>query len=130
MIYRRQRQQYIFAGLLVIIAIVNVLFYFILNRPAQTEYGKLQDSIQQLQAQIATNKIANKNLMATSSQLGAFDETKQSLLMMHLLQRKTGYSEVVTAIDQMVQDSGVNKTRVSFTLDPKARAGLNAVAIT
>ena len=34
MIYRRQRKQYIFAGFLAVIALVNVLFFFILNRPA------------------------------------------------------------------------------------------------
>ena len=29
MIYRRQRQQYVFAGLLAVIAVINVLFFFI-----------------------------------------------------------------------------------------------------
>ena len=48
MIYRRQRKQYIFAGFLAVIAVVNVLFFFILNRPARTEYARLEDSIKQL----------------------------------------------------------------------------------
>jgi hypothetical protein len=109
---------------------VNVLFFFILNRPAQTESARLQQSIQELQSQILLNQGSLKNMERTSSQLERFDDNKNSLLKMHLLQRQTGYSEVVTSIDKMAQDSGVKKTRVLFNLDPKARAGLTAVTIT
>jgi len=129
MIYRRRRQQYIFAGLLVIIAVVNILFFFILNRPAQTEYATLQESIRQLQSQIAANKGNFAGLQKTSTQLDRFDKDKNALLMMHLIPRHTGYSEIVSTLDGMVRKSGVNKSRVNFDLDPKPRAGLNAVSI-
>jgi len=130
MIYRRQRQQYIFAGLLAVIAVVNVLFYFILNRPAQTESARLQESIQHLQAQILTNQGSVAKLEKTSTQLDSFEKDKNELLMMHLIPRNTGYSEIVTTLDGMVRRSGVSKTRVAFNLDPKPRAGLNTVSIT
>jgi Tfp pilus assembly protein PilO len=130
MIYRRQRQQYIFAGLLVVIAVVNLLFFFILNRPAQTEYAAMQTSIRQLQAEILTSKGSLASTEKTSKQLDAFDKDKNTLLMMHLIPRHTGYSEIVSTLDDMVKSSGVNKTRVSFNLDPKPRAGLNSVSIT
>jgi Tfp pilus assembly protein PilO len=129
MIYRRRRQQYIFAGLLVIIAVVNILFFFILNRPAQTEYATLQESIRQLQSQIAANKGNFAGLQKTSTQLERFDKDKNALLMMHLIPRHTGYSEIVSTLDGLVRKSGVNKSRVNFDLDPKPRAGLNAVSI-
>ena len=129
MIYRRRRQQYIFAGLLVIIAVVNILFFFILNRPAQTEYATLQESIRQLQSQIAANKGNFAGLQKTSTQLDRFDKDKNALLMMHLIPRHTGYSEIVSTLDGLVRKSGVNKSRVNFDLDPKPRAGLNAVSI-
>ena len=48
--YRRQRQQYFFAGLLGVFAVINVLFYFILYRPARNEYLGLQESIQTTRA--------------------------------------------------------------------------------
>jgi Tfp pilus assembly protein PilO len=130
MIYRRQRQQYIFAGLLVVIAVVNLLFFFILNRPAQTEWATMQTSIQQLQTEIATTKISLASTEKTSKQLDRFDKDKDTLLMMHLIPRHTGYSEIVSTLDDMVKSSGVNKTRVAFNLDPKPRAGLNSVSIT
>jgi Tfp pilus assembly protein PilO len=130
MIYRRQRQQYIFAGLLAVIAVVNVLFFFILNRPARTEYEEMQQSIQQLKAQIGTGKGYYANLQKTSTDLDRFDKDKGALLMMHLIQRNAGYSHIVSALDSMVQRSGVKKTKVAFNLDPKPTAGLNSVAIT
>jgi Tfp pilus assembly protein PilO len=130
MIYRRQRQQYIFAAILAVIAIVNVLFFLILNRPAQTEYAALQESIRQLQAQIAVNTNMLANLQKTSTQLDLFDKDKNKLLNAHLMHRNNGYSEIVSALDSMVQHAGVNKTRVSYTLNPSQKAGLNTVAIT
>ena len=130
MIYRRQRQQYIFAGVLAVIGAVNLLFFFILNQPAKTEYNKLQASIQQLQAQIAADKLKLTGLEKTSSQLDHFEKDKDKLLMEHLKERNTGYSQLVSALDNMVQQAGVNKTRVGFNLDRTQKAGLSAVSIT
>jgi len=50
--YRRQRQQYLFAGLLAVIGVVNLLFFFILYRPVRSEYVRLQDSIQKARADV------------------------------------------------------------------------------
>jgi Tfp pilus assembly protein PilO len=130
MIYRRQRQQYIFAAILAVLTLVNVLFFFILNRPAQTEYAKLQESIRQLQGQIATNRNLLANLEKTSTQLDRFDKDKSALLNTHLTHRNTGYSEIVSALDSMVQGAGVKKTRVAYNLNPTPKAGLNTVSIT
>jgi Tfp pilus assembly protein PilO len=130
MIYRRQRQQYIFAGLLAIIAVINILFFFILNRPARTEYNRLQDSIQQLRAQAGANRLQFAGLEKTSGQLDRFDKDKNALLMKHLIHRTTGYSQIVDTLDGIVQRTGVKKTRVAYNRDPALHAGLNAVAIT
>jgi Tfp pilus assembly protein PilO len=130
MIYRRQRQQYIFAGVLAVIGVVNVLFFFILNQPARSEYDNLQGSIKQLQTQIAADKLKLTGLQKTSSQLEHFEKDRDTLLMSHMKQRNTGYSQLVSALDNLVQQAGVNKTRVAFNLNPAQKAGLNAVSIT
>ena len=129
MIYRRQRQQYIFAGFLAVIAIVNLLFFLILNRPAQSEYARREISVRELRAQVENNKSYIANLIQTSSHLDRFDKDKRALLAMHLIERNTGYSQIVTTLDDLVQDSGVYKTRVAYNLDPKPLAGLNTVSI-
>jgi len=129
LIYRRQRQQYIFTAFLVLIAVVNVLFFLILNRPAQTEYARLEESISRLGAQVENNKSYITNLMQTSTHLEEFDKDKRALLTMYLIQRNTGYSQIVSTLDDIVQQTGVDKTRVSYNLDPKPLAGLNTVSI-
>jgi Tfp pilus assembly protein PilO len=130
MIYRRQRQQYIFAGLLAVIAVVNVLFFFILNRPARTEFQRLEESIQQLRAQAGANKLFLDRLQKTSTQLDRFDKDKNALLMKHLVHRPSGYSHIVSTLESLVQRSGVRSTRISYAPDPTPHAGLNTLAVT
>ena len=130
MIYRRRRNQYIFAGLLAIIAVLNVLFFFILNRPVRAEYARLEDSIKELRVQVRNNEGYFTNLEKTSSQLDRFDKDKNALLMKHLIQRNEGYSQIVSTLDDIVQKSGVKKTVVNYSLNLKQQAGLNPVSIT
>jgi hypothetical protein len=130
MIYRRRRNQYIFAGLLAAIAVLNVLFFFILNRPVQAEYASLEESIKDLRAQVGRNKGYFTNLERTSTQLDRFDKDKNALLMKHLIQRNDGYSQIVSTLDSIVQKSGVRKTVVNYSLNLKQQAGLNPVLIT
>jgi Tfp pilus assembly protein PilO len=129
MIYRRQRQQYIFAGILAIIAVVNVLFFFILNRPTRVEYERLEQSITELDQQLGGSQGNFTMLSKTSTQLDRFDKDKKALFMMHLIQRSTGYSQIVETLNTMALRSGVKKTRASFNLDPEVHAGLNAVTV-
>ena len=130
MIYRRQRQQYIFAGFLAVIAIVNVLFFFILNRPARTEYERLQESTRLLRAQAGANKLTLARLQKTSTDLDRFDKDKTLLLMKHLVHRPSGYSQIVSTLEGLVQRTGVRSTRITYTPDPTPHAGLNTVAVT
>ena len=131
MIYRRQRKQYIFAGFLAVIALVNVLFFFILNRPARTEYASLEKSIKQLRLQAGANKRNLTSLEKTSTDLARFEKDKRSLEMMHLVHRPMGYSHIVSTLDGLVLRAGLKKTRVNFNIDTKkAHAGLNSVSMT
>ena len=131
MIYRRQRKQYIFAGFLAVIALVNVLFFFILNRPARTEYESLEKSIKQLRLQAGANKRNVTSLEKAKTDLDRFDKDKRSLEMMHLVHRPMGYSHIVSTLDGLVARAGLKKTRVNFNTDMKtAHAGLNSVSMT
>jgi len=130
MIYRRQRKQYIFAGFLAVIAVVNVLFFFILNRPARTEYARLEDSIQQLRLQAGASKGRVVSLEKITNNLKRFESDKQKLQMTHLIHRPLGYSQIVSTLDSLVQSAGLKKTRVGYNTDLVPHAGLNSVAMT
>jgi Tfp pilus assembly protein PilO len=130
MIYRRQRQQYIFAGFLAIIAVINVLFFFILNRPARMESESLAESIRQLRAQAGTSKVYFDRLEKTNSQLARFEKDREQLRSKHMIHRSTGYSKIVSALESIIQNSGVKSTRVTYNPDPTSHAGINTVAVT
>lgn len=128
--YRRQRQQYVFAGLLTTIAVINILFYFILNRPAQMEHRDLQDSIQQLQTQVANSQQGFGNMERTYTQLERFDQDRRDLFKTHFLQRDTAYSRIIAQLDELETRTGVVKTRVSYPIEKDPQFGLYAVEIT
>ena len=130
MIYRRQRQQYLFAGILAVIAVVNVLFFFILNRPARAEHARLEESIRQLRAQSGANKVFLDRLAKTSTQLDRFDKDKNALLMKHLIHRESGYSHIVSTLESLLQRTNLRSTRINYDPDPVPHAGLNTVAVT
>jgi len=130
MIYRRRRNQAVFAVLLAIIAVSNALFYGILTRPSQTEYATLQHSIEELQKTIASSQQFFTQLEKQSEEIAHFDGDKDQLFKEHMVARKQGYSEVVETLNDIVVKTGVKKTRVSYSLNPKAEAGLNPLSIT
>jgi len=129
LIYRRQRKQFIFAILLIVIAVLNGLFYLILNRPARNEYAELQKSIGQLQLEIEKSEEARKALEDYTRKIKDFDKDKNNLLMTHLIQRGTGYSQILSKIDGVAQKAGVKKTHVSYTLNQTPIDGLSQLAI-
>ena len=129
MISRRQRRQYIFAGMLAVTAVVNVLFYFILNRPAETNYRRLQQSIEQLQTHVQESQKRLAALENTNTQVDQFDQDRRNLLTQHFLPRDTGYSRILTQLDEIVRRTGVKETRITLPLE-ETQFGLNAVRIT
>jgi hypothetical protein len=129
MIYRRQRQQYFFAIFLAVVAVVNILFYFILTRPSQTEYATLQEEIMTLQKQIKRSESSFQQLSGRAIKLETFDKDKSELLMTHLVQRHQGYSEIQGKLNSILKKSGVKYSSIRYNLDPEPQAGLNAVSI-
>src|SRR5262249_3400496 len=115
--------------LLAILAVSNVLFYFILTRPSQTEYATLQNEIGELQKQIKISEKFSGVLTKQTGKLADFDRDKNALFMMHLVQRNQGYSEIQGKVNGMLKKSGVKYTAIRYNLDPEPKAGLNAVSI-
>lgn len=129
MIYRRQRTQYVFAIFLAVVAVVNVLFYFILTRPSQSEYAKLQKSIEQLQGEINNSQKFFDRLENSSAALEKFDEVKNGLLTMRAIERNKGYSELLEKLDGIAKVANVRKTSVSYTRFATPMPGMESVSI-
>ena len=128
-LYRRQRQQYLFAALLTVLGVINLLFFLILYRPVRSEYYQLQDSIQRLQEDIRTKHQSVERLEKLSAQLGTSEQDRQRLILGHFIPREAGFSEILPKLDDMAQRAGVRKTRVDYRIDDIPRYGLYSVKI-
>src|SRR5262245_31193183 len=128
-LYRRQRQQYLLAILLGVIAIVNVLFFLILYRPVRGEYERLQSSIQKLHSEVQTQQQEVARLEKLSAQLEGSEKDRQQLFATHFIPRQAGVSEILPELDEIAANAGVRKTRVDYTIDDAPRYGLYSVKI-
>jgi hypothetical protein len=127
--YRRQRQQYLFAALLGVIGIVNLLFFFILYRPTRSEYVRLQDSIQKTRADIQSRHQKIERLEKLNAQLATSAQDRQRLITMHFIPKSSGWSEILPQLDGMIQRSGVKNTRKDYNTDETPQYGLYSVKI-
>jgi len=129
-VYRRRRQQYLFASLLGVIGVVNLLFFFILYQPIRSEYFRLQDSIQKRRADIYSRRQKINRLEKLNAQLETFAQDRQRLYTMHFISKDMGWSEILPQLDGMIQRAGVKNTRKNYSTDETPQYGLYSVKIT
>src|SRR5215831_924291 len=127
--YRRQRQQYLFAGILGVIAVVNILFFAILHRPIRSEYFRLQDSIQKTKVEVESRRQKIDRLEKLSAQLETSAQDKAELFRTHFIPRSSGWSETVPLLDMAVQNAGVKNERKDYSIDDAPQYGLYSVKI-
>ena len=127
--YRRQRQQYFFASVLGVIGVINVLFFFILYAPARSEYYRLQESIQRLRGDIESRRQKIETLDRLNTQLSTLEQDRQRLFTRHFIPRDAGWSEILPKLNAMVQETHVENSQKSYTIDATPQYGLYSVKI-
>jgi len=127
--YRRQRQQYLFAGVLGAIGVVNLLFFLILHRPARAEYFRLQQSIQLSQSDIDARRREIDRLEKLNAQLATSAQDRQSLITTHFIPRASGWSEILPQLDMMVRQAGLKNLRKDYSPADTPQYGLYSVKI-
>ncbi len=128
-IYKRQRRLYVFGGIVLMVAVVNLLFYLILYRPAQSDYFHLRSSISSLRTETALRKLAVAQKERTIAQLETSNEDKQKLFTAHFIPRSVGFAEVLPALDAIAQKTGVRWTTANYSPDPEPQYGMFSVKI-
>jgi Tfp pilus assembly protein PilO len=127
--YRRQRQQYLFASLLGVFGVINLLFFIILYAPARSEYYRLQQSIQHLRGDIEARRQRIEMLERLNTQLSTLDQDRQRLFTMHFIPRDAGWSEILPKLNAMVQEARVVNTQKTYNIDQMPQYGLYSVKI-
>jgi Tfp pilus assembly protein PilO len=127
--FRRQKQQYLFAAGLAAIALVNLLFFVLLYRPARNEYYGLQESIERLHRDIQVRTHNAERLEKLSSQLETSEEDRKKMYTTRFLQRDSGFSEILPDLEAIAQRIGVQKSRVDYSIASEPQYGLYSVRI-
>jgi len=127
--YRRQRQQYLFASFLGILAVVNVLFFLILYRPARLEYFRLQDSIERTRLEGQSRRQRIDRLEKLNAQLETSARDRSSLVTEHFIPKSTGWSEILPQLEAALQKANVKNVRKDYALDQMPQYGLYSVKI-
>jgi hypothetical protein len=127
--YRRQRQRYLFAGVLGVIAVINLLFFLILYRPVRAEYFRLQDSIQTTRSDIESRREKIDRLEKLNAQLETSAQDRQQLYTLHFIPKNSGWSEILPQLNEMVQTVGVKNNRKDYSIDEAPQYGLYSVKI-
>ncbi|MBI2149582.1 MAG: hypothetical protein HYU27_03115 [Acidobacteria bacterium] len=128
-LYRRQRKQYVFGGILGFIGVINLLFFLILYRPARSDYYRLEDSIEKLRVDVQTSRLSADRLERLNARLETSAQDRLRLYTMHFIPRDAGYSEILRQLDAMIQRSGVRNARKDYDIDPAPQHGLYSVRI-
>ena len=128
-VYRRRRQQYLFAGLLGAIAIINLMFFVIMYRPNRLEYFRLQESIQKAGSDIRSRQQRITRLEKLSAQLETSAQDRSRLYLMHFIPKQSGWSEILPQLDAMIRKAGVRNARKDYSLAETAQYGLYSVKI-
>jgi Tfp pilus assembly protein PilO len=128
-IYRRQKKQYVFAGLVGAIAVINILFFFILHYPARSEYLHLKDSISQLKSKNALQQVSITRLEQRTAELDRFEQDRRELFTTHFIKREAGYVEILPELENLGQKTGVRNNRKDFSLAEIQQYGMYSVRI-
>ena len=128
-VYRRQRNQYIFASVLGVIAVVNVLFFFILYRPVRGEYFRLQNSIEKTRTDVLARSQKIDRLEKLNVQLETSAQDKQRLFTRHFIPRSTGWSETLPRLEAMVRQAGVKNERQDYHIADVPQYGVYSVTM-
>jgi hypothetical protein len=127
--FRRQRHQYVFAGLLAVIAVINLLFFFVLYRPARSEYLTLQDSIFKTRAEVQSRHQRIDHLEKLNKQLETSAQDRSRLFTMHFIPIDAGWSEIVPKLEAMVREAGAKNVRKNYSIDKTPQYGLYGVKV-
>jgi Tfp pilus assembly protein PilO len=126
---RRKKQQYLFFAILGALAIVNLLFYLILYRPARNEYFQLQNAISTLQRELQSRNVSVARLETINSQLGRSEQDRRALLTARFLTRDAGFAAVMLKLNDMTGRAGVQNSRKDYSINAIPQYGLYSVDI-
>lgn len=128
-LYRRQRRHYVFAAGVAFVGLLNLLFYLILFRPAQSDYDRLRSSLGSLRSDLAARIETVGRLQKVSEQLEISSRDRRQLYADRFIPLEEGFALILKDLDSLAQKNGVLKRRVDYEAQGIPQFGLVSVKI-
>ena len=128
-IYKRQRQQYVFGGVIAILGAVAVLSFLILYLPIRADSIRLQASIEMLGQESEDRILALAGLQELESQLDDSRRERLRFLAARTVPRDEGFAAILPDLERLAQIAGIRRNQVQYNLEPIPEFGVYSVGI-
>ena len=127
--YRRQRQQYVFGGVVAILAAVSVLSFLILYLPVRSDSIRLQASIETLDEESDDRVLDLERLVELESQLDDSRRERLRFLAARVVPRDEGFAAILPDLERLAEIADIRRNQVQYDLDPIPEFGVYSVGI-
>jgi Tfp pilus assembly protein PilO len=113
--HRSDRARQIAPVLLVVLAVLNALFFLLALRPAETRASQEQERLRKVQDDLKERRARVGRLRAIDSSLGEANREQTAFFQQKFLPRGTGYSTILEAIDKLGATNHVKRAGAAYT---------------
>ena len=128
-LFRRQKQQYLFGGIIGSTGLVSLLFFLILYLPARADYLRLEASIERHRSETGFRAQELERLQDLNDQLETARTDRLRFLAARFIPRQSGFAAMLPDLEELAQMAGIDRSRVQYSVDQNAQFGVYSVSI-
>ena len=127
--FRRQKQQYLFGGVIGATGLVSLLFFLILFLPVRAEHLRLEASIERHRSETDLRGQELERLEGVNDQLETARTDRLRFLAGRFIPRQVGFAAMLPDLEELAQMAGIDRNRVQYSVDQSAQFGVYSVRI-
>ena len=127
-LYRRQRTQYLFAGIIGTVGVTAALFFLILHLPARVDFNRLTASIQSLEDEIVSQTDVLEGLEELDRSVNESRTESLRFLAAQFIPREQGFAAMLPDLERLAEMAGISRNRVQYLIEGP-QFGVYAVSI-
>jgi Tfp pilus assembly protein PilO len=128
-LYRRDKHQLVFGGLVAGVGIISMMFFLILYLPTRLEFGEVGETIIRLERESQEREAELERLEATGGQLDEARTDRLRFLASRLIPRNEGFAAMIPDMERLAQLASISRERVVYTFNEQPEFGLYSVGI-
>jgi Tfp pilus assembly protein PilO len=128
-VYPRERQQYAFGAVVLIVALLNLAFFFLFFAPTRNGVRDVAEDIARLEAESVARALRVDRLESMDGQLDTAQSERLGFLSARVIPRRDGFAALIQEKERQAQFAGLTPQRVTYELTEQPQFGMHAVYI-